>query len=301
MRFDNQVAIITGAATGLGRAYAIALAQRGAHVALIDSEPLRKDGVDGQLESTLKAINQIGVESVAFAIDVCDEAAITDMVAAVVARWGRIDVLLHNASIHQACAFERITKEQWQQQLDVDVTACFYLTKLVWPIMKQQNYGRILMSSAASGLYGNMYETCFSTSKMALIGLVNSLSMEGGEHNICVNSIVPQALTKMTEQHLAPEVKELFSMSSVKAVMLFLSSRLAPTGQHLLVAAGSVSRGGFTEFSHVNIKEQDCKPEKVQSLWQEIMRAAPCCQHASAEAQITAWAKRSAQSRRINI
>ncbi len=299
MRFDNQVAIITGAATGLGRAYAIALAQRGAHVALIDSDVSEEEG--GHLASTLEAINRIGVESAAFAIDVCDEDGITDMVAMVLEKWGRIDILIHNASIHQACAFEHLTKAQWQRQLDVDVNACFHLTKLVWPIMKQQNYGRILMSSAASGLYGNMYESCFSTSKMALIGLVNSLSMEGVEHNICVNSIVPQALTKMTEQQFSPKVKELFSMSSVKAVMLFLSSSLAPTGQHLLVAAGSVSRGGFTEFTHVNIKEEDCKPEKVQSLWQEIMRAVPRCQHASAEAQVTAWAKRSAQSRRIHI
>ncbi|MCG9696192.1 SDR family NAD(P)-dependent oxidoreductase [Shewanella sp. Isolate11] len=304
MRFDGQVAIITGAATGLGRAYAIALAQRGAHVALIDSGYSQEQDIKTgrtELESTIDAVSKIGAEASAFAIDVCDEVAIADMVNKVIKRWGRVDVLIHNASIHQPCAFERLTKAQWQRQLDVDVNACFNLTKLIWPIMKQQSYGRIIVSSAASGLYGNIYETCFSTSKMALVGFVNSLSMEGVDYNICVNAIIPHALTKMNENHLAPEVKALFSMSSVKAVMLFLSSKLAPTGQHLLVGAGSVSRGGFTEFVHVSIEEEDCKPEKVHDRWHEIMHAAPCCQHASAEAQVTAWARRRAQSRGIDI
>ncbi|QYK02583.1 SDR family NAD(P)-dependent oxidoreductase [Shewanella psychrotolerans] len=304
MRFDEQVAVVTGAGAGLGRAYAIALAARGARIALIDSgysdakEPNRRYS---ELDNTVKTLNQLGADTLSFAIDVRDETALIDAVHNIHEKWGQIDILIHNASIHHPCPFDLLTKDRWQHQLDVDVNGCFYLTKLIWPLMKLQSYGRILISSAASGLYGNMYETSFSTSKMALVGLANSLAMEGKEYNICVNTITPHALTQMTEHHLAPSVKPLFTTSSVTAAMLFLSSEHAPTGQHLLVAAGSVSRGGFTEYQHIRLDEEHCKPEVLLHRWLEIERAAPCCQHPSAEDQVTAWAKRSALERHIII
>ncbi|QYJ87978.1 SDR family NAD(P)-dependent oxidoreductase [Shewanella mesophila] len=304
MRFDEQVAVVTGAGAGLGRAYAIALAERGARIALIDSgygdarEPHRRYS---ELENTAKALEQLGADILSFAIDVRDETALIEAVHQTHEKWGQIDILIHCASIHHPCPFDLLTKERWQHQLDVDVNGCFYLTKLVWPLMKLQGYGRILVSSAASGLYGNMYETSFSTSKMALIGLANSLALEGKEYDICVNTITPHALTQMTEHHLAPSVKPLFTISSVSAVMLFLSSKYAPTGQHLLVAAGSVSRGGFTEYQHIRIDEEHCNPEVLQQRWLEIERAPPCRQHPSAEDQVTAWAKRAALERHIVI
>lgn len=304
MRFDEQVAVVTGAGTGLGRAYAIALAERGARIALIDSgysDDRAPERSDSELESTARRLIELGADSLSFAIDVRDEAALTQAVGKIHAQWGQVDILINNASIHHPCPFDLLTKERWQHQLDVDVNGCFYLTKLVWPLMKQQGYGRILISSAASGLYGNMYETSLGTSKMALIGLVNSLAMEGKEYNICVNSIIPHALTQMTEHHLAPSVKPLFTISSVNAAMLFLSSIDAPTGQHLLVAAGSVSRGGFTEYQPIRMDEEHCKPEVLRERWLEIARAAACCQHPSAEDQVTAWAKRSALARHITI
>ncbi|MCE9678211.1 SDR family NAD(P)-dependent oxidoreductase [Shewanella sp. AS1] len=303
MRFSEQVAVITGAASGLGRAYSLALAQRGAKIALIDSgyADTREDNERAELEATVTKLKALGADVLDFCLDVRDEEGLVQAVNRIHQQWGRIDILIHSASIHQTCMFDAITKEQWQAQWDIDVHGCFYLTKLIWPLMKQQNYGRIVVSSAASGLYGNMYETSFSTSKMALIGFVNSLSMEGAEHNICVNSITPHALTKMTENHLAPSVKSLFSTSSVNAVLLYLCTKLAPTGKHLLVAAGSVSHGGFTEFRHIRIGEDNCKPESVHEHWQDVVRAPPCCHHASGEDQVTAWAKRCAMERGLDI
>ncbi|GIU22758.1 short-chain dehydrogenase/reductase [Shewanella colwelliana] len=304
MRFDDQVAVITGAGAGLGRAYAIALAERGARVALIDSgcaDSRYPKELRSGLDNTLRTLKELGATAVSYRIDVRDHDAVVTMIECLQSLWGRIDILINNASIHQPCAFDALTIEQWQQQLDVDVNGSFYLAKAVWPLMKLQGYGRIIMSGAASGLYGDMHETCFSTSKMALMGLVNSLSIEGREYNIGVNSITPHALTDMTASHLAPSVKPLFSKSSVNATMLYLSSKWAPTGQHFLVAAGSVSHGMFTEFQPLRIGEDDCKPEVIHENWHTHYQQLPVVLHQSGEEQITAWAKRSAAERHVVI
>lgn len=304
MRFDEQVAVITGAGAGLGRAYAIALAERGAHVVLIDAGIADPDAVldqDSGLAKTAQTLSELGAQTMSFKLDVRDSAGLNDAVTAILGRWGHIDIVINNASIHHPCAFEELSYAQWQQQLDIDVNGSFILTKLVWPQMKRQGYGRILMSCGASALYGDRHESCFSTSKMALIGLVNSLAIEGVDSNICVNSITPHALTQMTEHHLSPLVKPLFSTSSVNAVMLFLTSSLAPSGQHLLVAAGSVSHGKFTESPHMRITDAECNPNVIHARWHELKYARPYRVHRSGEAQITAWAKRSASEHHIVI
>ncbi len=304
MRFDNQVAVVTGAGAGLGRAYALALAERGAKVALIDSG----DGEGGNqetcpigLRSSYKAVKALGAESMFFHLDVSDIEGVIQAVDEIIARWGRIDILINNAGIHTACVFDNLTADMWQKQLNTDLNGSFYMTKAVWSHMKRQDYGRVIMSCGVSGLYGDMYETSYSASKMGLIGLVNSLCLEGVDYNIMVNSITPHALTAMTEHHLATSVRPLFSKSSITACMMFLCSSKAPSGQHLLTAAGSVSHGQFSEFKACYFPGATCKPEAISSNWQNIHQAQPVSLHRSGEEQVLAWAQRGASERHIVI
>lgn len=207
MRFEDQVAIVTGAASGLGRAYAIALAERGARVVIIDNETLTNK--DSGLRSCAEAITALGGEIQMFCLDVSDSSVVQQMVDEVLSTWGKVDILINNAGIHHSCAFEHLSEAAWKRQFDVDVHGSFNMTKAVWPSMKHSGYGRVIMTCASS-IFGDMYESSFSASKMALIGLVNSLHLEGREFGISVNTITPHAVTQMTAQHLAPAVKPLF-------------------------------------------------------------------------------------------
>ncbi|MGS0729739.1 SDR family NAD(P)-dependent oxidoreductase, partial [Shewanella sp. 0m-11] len=188
----------------------------------------------------------------------------------------------------------------WKHQLDVDLNGTFYMTKAVWPLMKRQSYGRVVMSSA-SAVYGDMYETSFSASKMAVMGLVNSLHLEGAEHGIAVNSIIPHAVTSMTAAHLAPTVRPLFSKTTVTATMLYLCSSKCPSGQHLLAAAGGISHAALVEFSPSRFNAEECTPEVITERWSDIYMAQPVAAHRSGEAQVLAWAKAAANQRHIQL
>ncbi|MGS0690741.1 SDR family NAD(P)-dependent oxidoreductase [Shewanella sp. 0m-4] len=310
MRFEGQVAIVTGAASGLGRAYAIALAERGARVVLVDNETSQTRDVsssemlnlepDSGLKICGEAITALGGEFKSFILDVTRTDDIDTMLNDVVQSWGRVDILINNAGIHQPCAFEQMSQSNWKHQLDVDLNGTFYMTKAVWPLMKRQSYGRVVMSSA-SAVYGDMYETSFSASKMAVMGLVNSLHLEGAEHGIAVNSIIPHAVTSMTAAHLAPTVRPLFSKTTVTATMLYLCSSKCPSGQHLLAAAGGISHAALVEFSPSRFNAEECTPEVITERWSDIYMAQPVAAHRSGEAQVLAWAKAAANQRHIQL
>ena len=307
MRFDNQVAIITGAASGLGRAYAITLAERGAKVVLIDICRAQDGecslmGVSNKsLKETQSAIEALGAECLLFELDVASPECAIRCVEQVIAHWGRIDLLLNNAGIHKSVSFEHLSIKCWQRQLDVDLNGSFYFAKAVWPIMKCQGSGRIMMTTGASALFGDSQESAFSATKMALVGLVNSLSIEGREFDIRVNSLCPHAVTDMTRNHLAEPVKELFSMASVTSAMLFLMGPSAPSGQHLLAAAGSFSYGKFAEFQPRFFAEDNSSAERLAEAWPKMRQALPATFHHSGESQVLEWARRSAAQYHVAI
>ncbi|MCU7994666.1 SDR family NAD(P)-dependent oxidoreductase [Shewanella glacialipiscicola] len=311
MRFDNKVALVTGAAAGLGRAYAIMLAERGAKVVLVDQLLSCKESVliNGEqaaqtnqaLIQTYDSIIKLGGDCIYFMLDVSHRDEVNRMVEEVILRWRRIDILINNAGVYGACPFEHIKLEQWQRQLDVDLNGCFYLTQAVWPYMQQQNFGRVMMTTGTSALFGDLHQVGFSASKMALVGMVNCLSLEGDAYNIHVNSLCPHAVTAMTEHHLASVIQPLFSFESLTATTAFLVSEQAPNGQHLLAGAGSVSHGMFVEFEPMYFNEDLLTPNNLLQHWRQLYRSFPVTLHPCGEDKVLSWSILSALEHHIKI
>lgn len=297
MQFATQVAVISGGAGGLGRAYAIALAQRGGRLVLLDClDPFDEDVI--QLVATLE---RMGSQCLYRQLDICDRHAIDLMVGDIIQLMGQIDILIHASSFRCDAALANISEQNWAKQLEVDVTAAFHLTRAVWPYMQQRNYGRVLMQTSAGGLYGDIYQVANSTAKMALVGMVNSLSIEGGADNIAVNSLCPLAQEGADICHLAAQVQPMFSAESVVAAMMFLVGRQAPTGQHLLAAAGSISHGTFLEYQPMYFPAEECTVEHLVSRWAQMHECYPVYSHESGEDQILSWARRAASDHHIRI
>ena len=201
MRFDGQVAIVTGAGGGLGREHALALAARGARVVINDLGGAR-DGSGGSAtaaEAVVAEIEAAGGEAMANAASVTDAAAVQAMVDQVMARWGRIDILVNNAGVLRDKSFAKMEIEDFRFVVDVHLMGAVNCTKAVWEIMRGQNYGRIVMTTSSSGLYGNFGQSNYGAAKMALVGLMQTLSIEGAKNDIRVNCLAPTAHTRMTE------------------------------------------------------------------------------------------------------
>lgn len=252
IRFDGQVAIVTGAGGGLGREHALALAARGAKVVVNDLGAAR-DGSGGAAtaaEAVVAEIVAAGGEAMANAASVTDAAAVEAMVAEVMARWGRIDILVNNAGILRDKSFAKMELADFQLVMDVHLMGAVHCTKAVWEIMRTQNYGRIVMTTSSSGLFGNFGQANYGAAKMALVGLMQTLAIEGAKNDIRVNALAPTAHTRMTED-LQGLPLEALGPELVTPGLLYLVSRDAPT--RAILAAGA---GGF-ERAYVTLTQGD--------------------------------------------
>ena len=241
IRFDGRVAVVTGAGGGLGRLHALALAARGAKVVVNDLGGTL-DGNGATPSAALAVVEEIraaGGVAMASGASVTDAAAVQAMVDEAMREWGRIDILVNNAGILRDKSFTKMTVEDFRLVVDVHLMGAVNCCKAVWDLMRAQNYGRIVMTTSSSGLYGNFGQSNYGAAKMALVGLMQTLSIEGAKNNVRVNCLAPTAATRMTE-HLLPEaVLKLLQAEAVTPGLLALVAEGAPTRAILCAGAGA--------------------------------------------------------------
>jgi len=273
IRFDGKVAIVTGAGGGLGKQHALALAARGAKV-VVNDFGRATPGADGAVVSAADAVvNEIraaGGTAVASHASVTDEAAIAAMVQETVAAWGHIDILVNNAGILRDKSFGKMELSDFRLVIDVHLMGAAICTKAVWDIMRTQKYGRIVMTTSSSGLYGNFGQANYGAAKMALVGLMQTLSIEGAKDNIRVNCLAPTAATRMTEGLLPPEVLAKLAPESVTPGLLYLVSDDAPSRAILCAGAGTFERAYITLTGGVHVGTGPDAAERVASEFAAI-------------------------------
>ena len=255
IRFDGRVAIVTGAGGGLGRQHALALAARGASVVVNDlGGTLDGNGAaPTAANAVVDEIRAAGGQAIASGASVTDPAAVQAMVEAAMSEWGRVDILVNNAGILRDKSFAKMEIADFRLVLDVHLMGAVHCTKAVWEIMRARNYGRIVMTTSSSGLYGNFGQSNYGAAKMALVGLMQTLSIEGAKNDIRVNCLAPTAATRMTE-HLMPEaVLRLLDASAVTPGLLALVADDAPTRTILCAGAGSFEQAHVTLTQGVHV------------------------------------------------
>ena len=273
IRFDGKVAIVTGAGGGLGRQHALALAERGAKVVVNDFGLATTGSGDTALSAADGVVNEIraaGGTAVANHASVTDEVAVAAMIAAAIGAWGRIDILVNNAGILRDKSFSKMELSDFRLVLDVHLMGAAICTKAVWDIMRAQKYGRIVMTTSSSGLYGNFGQANYGAAKMALVGLMQTLSIEGAKDNIRVNCLAPTAATRMTEGLLSPEVLAVLTPESVTPGLLHLVSEDAPTRAILCAGAGTFERAYITLTGGVHVGTGADAAERVASEFAAI-------------------------------
>ena len=263
LHFNDRVALVTGAGGGLGREHALALAARGARVVVNDV------GV-AAAEAVVAEIRAAGGTAMAAAASVTDEAAVAAMVQAAMAAWGRIDILVNNAGILRDKSFGKMDLADFRLVVEVHLMGAVICTQAVWNIMRAQKYGRIVMTTSSSGLYGNFGQANYGAAKMALVGLMQTLSIEGAKDGIRVNCLAPTAATRMTEGLLPAPVLAALQPAAVSPALVYLASDEAPTRAILCAGAGTFERAYITLTGGVHLGTGDDVAELVAARFDAI-------------------------------
>ncbi|GLQ06596.1 SDR family NAD(P)-dependent oxidoreductase [Sneathiella chinensis] len=272
IRFDGKVAIVTGAGNGLGKCHAIALAARGAKVVVNDLGGAR-DGVGASSEAARAVVAEIeaaGGEAIANGADVTNYEQVEAMVNEAREKWGRVDILVNNAGVLRDKSFSNVELDDFGFVLDVHLMGAVNCTKAVWPLMREQNYGRVVMTTSSSGLYGNFGQTNYGAAKMGVIGLMNTLVLEGGKYGIRVNALSPCAATRMTEDLMPENLLGLLKPESVTPALLYLVSEDGPNRTIITAGAGTFARSIVYETGGMWLPEEDQTPEKIAEHWDAI-------------------------------
>ena len=273
IRFDNRVAIVTGAGGGLGRQHALELARRGAKVVVNDLGG-SVDGSGGSSEAALKVVEEIkaaGGEAIANGSSVTDDAGVANMVKQAMDQWGRIDILVANAGILRDKTFAKMDIPDFELVLNVHLMGTVKPAKAVWEIMRNQNYGRIVVTTSSSGLYGNFGQSNYGAAKLGLVGFMNTLKLEGQKNNIHVNAISPVAATRMTENLMPPQILERLKPEYVTPGVVYLCSEEAPTGVILTAGAGAFASAKIYETEGVYLGDKGLSVEEVRDNWAKIV------------------------------
>lgn len=261
IRLDGQVAIVTGAGRGLGRAHALALAERGANIVVNDLH---------DAESVVAEIVAAGGQAIANAANVTDFAQVEAMARRAMKTWGRIDILINNAGILRDKTFAKMSMDEFRLVVDVHLLGSANCTKAVWEIMREQAYGRIVFTTSSTGLYGNFGQANYGAAKMALVGLMNTLHLEGAKYDIRVNCLAPAAGTAMTDGLFPQAVFDLLTPESVSPGVVFLVSPDAP--RRTVLAAGGGAFAVYKGFETVGISllPDQLSAEGVATAWDTI-------------------------------
>jgi len=263
--FQGRVAIVTGAGGGLGRQHALALARRGARV-LVNDLGGAVDGSGGSVTAAQAVVDEIraaGGVALANGASVTDFAAVQAMVQQAVDAWGRVDVLVSNAGILRDKSFAKMDVADFRLVLDVHLMGAVHCCKALWPVMQEQKYGRIVLTTSSSGLYGNFGQANYGAAKMALVGLMQTLAIEGQKHDIRVNCLAPTAATRMTEELLPPDMLAAFGPEAVVPAMLVLAGEGAPTRTTLCAGAGGFAAAHVTLTQGVYVGMGPDAPEQL--------------------------------------
>jgi len=268
INFDGQVAIVTGAGRGLGRSHALALAARGAKLVVNDLGD--DNGVSENANTVVADIEAAGGEAIAHGASVADNAQVEDMVAQAMEKWGRVDILINNAGILRDKTFAKMTLDDFRLVVEVHLMGTVNCTKAVWDIMREQQYGRVVFTSSSTGLYGNFGQANYGAAKMAMVGLMNTLHLEGAKYNIHVNCLAPAAGTAMTDGLLPQAVFDMLTPDSVSPGIVFLASDNAPSRTILCAGGGGFAVHRAFETTGISLLPDDVSAEGIAAAWDDI-------------------------------
>ncbi|MDF1625990.1 MAG: SDR family NAD(P)-dependent oxidoreductase [Parvibaculaceae bacterium] len=272
IRFDGKVAIVTGAGGGLGRSHALELARRGAKVVVNDlgGSVDGSGGSSSAADAVVAEIKAAGGEAISNGSSVTDDKGVENMVKQTMDAYGRIDILINNAGILRDKSFVKMDIGDFQLVVDVHLLGTVKPTKAVFPIMKEQGYGRIMVTSSSSGLYGNFGQTNYGAAKLGVVGFINTLKLEGQKDNIRCNALAPVAYTRMTSNLMPPETEQMLTPESVTPGVIYLVSEDAPTGTILCAGAGVFSVAKIMESDGMFLGREDLTAEKVAENFEKI-------------------------------
>ena len=273
IKFDDKVVIVTGAGGGLGKSHALEFARRGAKVVVNDLGG-SVDGSGGASDAANAVVEEIkaeGGEAIANGASVADQSGVQNMIDEVMTKWGRIDVLVNNAGILRDKSFHKISLEEFNAVMDVHFQGSVYTSHAVYPIMREQNFGRIIFTTSSGGLSGNFGQANYGAAKMAMIGLMNCLKIEGQKYNVHSSAVAPVALSRMTENLFPEGIGERFLPEYVTPAVIYLASDDAPNGA--IIGAGA---GVFTQFRIFETMGlalgtgDDMTPENIAAGWSSV-------------------------------
>ncbi|KAA1194159.1 SDR family NAD(P)-dependent oxidoreductase [Pseudohalioglobus sediminis] len=272
IRYDGKVAIVTGSGQGLGRCHAIELAKRGARVVVNDLGG-NVDGSGGGSEAAQAVVAEIeaaGGEAIANGANVADYGQVEAMVQQAMDKWGRVDILVNNAGILRDKSFAKGSLDDFKLVLDVHLMGTVNCTKACWDIMREQSYGRIVVTTSSSGLYGNFGQTNYGSAKLGVIGLMNTLVQEGAKYNIRVNALAPTAGTRMTEGLIPEEAFALLTPETVTPAVLYMVSEDAPNKTIICAGAGAYAVAKIVETDGAWLPPEEQTPEGIAAHWDAI-------------------------------
>ena len=271
--YNGKVVIVTGAGGGLGRCHALEFARRGAKVVVNDLGGA-VDGSGGSSEAADKVVEEIkaaGGEAMSNGSSVTDDAGVANMIQQTMDAYGRIDVLVNNAGVLRDKSFAKMEIADFDFVVDVHLFGTMKPTKAVWPIMKEQGYGRIMVTSSSSGLYGNFGQSNYGAAKLGVVGFINTLKLEGQKDNIHINALAPVAWTRMTSNLMPPEMEEALAPEQVTPAVVFMCSEQAPTGKIICAGAGAYAAAQIVETRGMYLGTAPTA-EDVADNWEQISK-----------------------------